>query len=246
MGTSQGLQAMQETLRLCTIGKVSSLRFGVPMVWRKPKNHHDDFCMEDMTGWNQRKKKKWGYSEIKSARRPVLHCAEVLVLTFSFLLDLTEDETPLEAMEDTDSSCSNYSSSSVAAESSTLSTHPKPFSQGQLNDLVRDLNLSKESSEILASRLGEHGILDSETKITFFSNRDNLLLRFFTMEHEFVYVIVIASQAFLQKMGFPDYNSDEWRLSIDSSKRSLKCVLLHKDNNFACVPIGHSVVAKEQ
>ena len=90
-------------------------------------------------------------------------------------------------MEDTDSSCSNYSSTSVAPEVSSLSTKPKPFSQGQLNDLVRDLNLSKESSEILASRLGEHGILVPGTKITFYRNRDDLLIRFFTMEAEFVY-----------------------------------------------------------
>ena len=68
-------------------------------------------------------------------------------------------------MEDTDSSCSNYNSTSVATKASSLSTKPKPFSQGQLNDLVRDLNLSKELSEILASRLGEHGILDSGTKL---------------------------------------------------------------------------------
>ena len=48
----------------------------------------------------------------------------------------------------------------MAAEASSLSTNSKPFSQGQLNDLVRDLNLSKESSELLASRLGEHGVLN--------------------------------------------------------------------------------------
>ena len=85
-------------------------------------------------------------------------------------------------MEDSNSSCSNnYNSTSKAAEVSSLSTNPKPFSQGQLNDLVRDLNLSKESSELLASRLGEHGVLDSGTKITFYRNRDDLLLRFFTM-----------------------------------------------------------------
>ena len=115
--------------------------------------------------------------------------------------------------------------------------------QTQLNDLVRDLNLSKESYEILASRLGEHGILDSETKITFFRYRDDLLLRFFAMENDFVYCNNIPG--LLAKLGLPDYNSDDWRLLIDSSKRSLKCVLLHKGNNFACVPIGHSVVVKE-
>ena len=52
---------------------------------------------------------------------------------------------------------------------------------------MSNLNLFKESPEILASRFSEHGILDSETKITFFRNRDDLLLRFFTMEDDFVY-----------------------------------------------------------
>ena len=85
----------------------------------------------------------------------------------------------------------------MAAEASSLSTNPKPFSQGQLKDIVRDLNLSEESVEILASRLGEHGILDSETKITFFRNRDNLLLRF--LVRKMTLDIVITSQAFLQK-----------------------------------------------
>ena len=89
-------------------------------------------------------------------------------------------------MEDSDSSCSNYSSTSMAAEAFSLSTNPKRFSQGQLNDLVRDLNLSKQSCELSASRLGEHGLLDSGTKITFYRNRDDLLFRFFTMEDDFV------------------------------------------------------------
>ena len=31
-----------KTLRIWTQGKVSSMRFGFPMVWREPKNHNDD------------------------------------------------------------------------------------------------------------------------------------------------------------------------------------------------------------
>ena len=79
-------------------------------------------------------------------------------------------------MEDTDSSCSSYSSTIVTPEASSLSTKPKPFTQRQLNDFVRDLNLSRESSEILASRLGEHGVLDPGTTITFYRNRNDLLI----------------------------------------------------------------------
>ena len=80
----------------------------------------------------------------------------------------------LEAMDDTDSSDSSISISfSMAAAASSLGAKPKPLSQGQLNDLVCDLGLSKESSEILASYLGEHGILDLETKITFYRDKND-------------------------------------------------------------------------
>ena len=64
------------------------------------------------------------------------------------------------------------------------------------------------------------------------------------MEDDFVYCNNI--QSLLSEMGLPEYNPDEWRLFIDSSKRSLKCVLLHNDNMSDCVPIGHSVIVKER
>ena len=41
------------------------------------------------------------------------------------------------------------------------------------------------------------------------------------------------------------YDPTEWRLFIDSSKASLKCVLLHNGNRYASIPIGHSVHRKE-
>ena len=74
--------------------------------------------MVDMTGWNQRKKKDWYYPDIEFARRPVSHCTDVPVPVFMFLPDLTADKTLLEAMKDSNSSCSNYSSTSMAAEAS--------------------------------------------------------------------------------------------------------------------------------
>ena len=47
-------------------------------------------------------------------------------------------------------------------------------------------------------------------------------------------------------MGLAEYNPDECRSFIDSSKRILECVLLHNGNKFACVPFRHSVIAKER
>ena len=85
--------------------------------------------MVDMSGWNQRKKKDWYYPDIESARRPILHCAEVPVPVFTSLPDLTE--MLLDGMDDTDSSNSSFSSSSsMAAAASSLSAKPKSFSQG--------------------------------------------------------------------------------------------------------------------
>ena len=46
-------------------------------------------------------------------------------------------------------------------------------------------------------------------------------------------------------MGVENYSPDDWRLFIDSSKRSLKCVLLHNGNEFGSIPIAHSTKAKE-
>ena len=177
-----------EMLSFWTQSKVSSMQLGVPMVWHGPKNHYDDcyFCVVNGSGRNQQKKKNWYYPDIESARRPTLHCTEVPV--FTSLPDLTADEMLLEAMDDADNSYSSVSSSSSkAAAASSFSAKPKPFSQGQLNYPVRDLSLSKKSSEILASRLGEHDILDSKTKITFYRDRDKLLIRFFIMEDDFAY-----------------------------------------------------------
>ena len=41
------------------------------------------------------------------------------------------------------------------------------------------------------------------------------------------------------------YDPAEWRLFIDSSKTSLKAVLLHSGNTMPSVPVGYAVLMKE-
>ena len=50
----------------------------------------------------------------------------------------------------------------------------------------------------------------------------------------------------LKELGLSTYNPNEWQMFIDSSKRSLKCVLLHNGNLFGAIPIGHSVFLREE
>jgi len=47
-------------LRQWTKGKRSCLKFGVPMVWREPKNHFDDcyFCIVNIIGINRNNRDK--------------------------------------------------------------------------------------------------------------------------------------------------------------------------------------------
>jgi hypothetical protein len=41
------------------------------------------------------------------------------------------------------------------------------------------------------------------------------------------------------------HNTPEWRLFVDSSKVSLKAVLLHNGNKYPSVPLAHAVNMKE-
>ena len=61
-----------------------------------------------------------------------------------------------------ESSCD--SGRSVYKENFTI---PEQFSQEELSDLIRDHNLSKNASEILASRLKDKNNLIAEKKVTF-------------------------------------------------------------------------------
>ena len=83
-----------ENLRLWKNGKLKGLRFGVPMVWRRPQNHHDDcyFCLVNIKGFNRYKKRKWEYLDLKSARRPVLHCESIPVPVFTSLPQLHDSD----------------------------------------------------------------------------------------------------------------------------------------------------------
>ncbi|KAI6661361.1 hypothetical protein LOD99_9988 [Oopsacas minuta] len=171
-----------ETLHLWTQGKAKSMELEVPMVWRELKNHHDDcyFCMVKMSGWNRQKKNSWHYPDIHSARRPIPYCSEIQAIEESW-----------------DSTNSSNSCNELLQINKS-----EPFTQGQLNDLVRDLGLSKDASEILASGLSEHHVLYNEAKITNYQHRDEELIRYFNDEGGLCFVI--TSQDFSQQWHCPN------------------------------------------
>ena len=103
--------------------------------------------------------------------------------------------------------------------------------------------MSKAASELLASRLNDNNLLERGTKITYYRTREKNLLPFFSQENNLVYCHEVSG--LLEKMGLTEYFPHDWRLFTDSSKRSLKCVLLHNGNKLGSIPIAHSTKMKE-
>lgn len=66
--------------------------------------------------------------------------------------------------------------------------------------------------------------------------------KYFSTENDLVYCNDVSG--LMNDLGVV-YRPAEWRLFIDSSKRSLKAVLLNNGNKLASIPIGHSTVLVE-
>ena len=184
-------KACTETLRGWTNGK-RSLNFGIPMVWREPTNHVTDcyFCTVDVTGINRKNRGNLKYRDLQSARRPVAHCDEIPVPIFGELPNISD--------EDASSVGGHEEEEQVVFEDDA----PHPFSQKELNDLVHDLSLSKESAELLASRLRDKNLSDS-AHISFFRNRYQVYFHFFSEDRDLLYCADIAQLLF--KLGVPHY-----------------------------------------
>ena len=78
--------------------------------------------------------------------------------------------------------------------------------------------------------------------ISVYHKRHEDLVHFFKMERGLVACTDI--DGLMQTFNI-NHSPLDWRLFIDSSKLSLKTVLLHNGNNLPSVPVGHSVHNKE-
>ena len=96
---------------------------------------------------------------------------------------------------------------------------PQLLSHEDLNDFVRDLALSKEKAEPLASRLQQNNFIEKNICVTYCRKRRCDLASFLTVQGPLCYCHDVHElfQALSQK-----YEPDEWSLFIDASKTSLK------------------------
>jgi len=73
------------------------------------------------------------------------------------------------------------------------SNEPHLLTQGDLNDIVRDLNLSKKQAELLGSRLKGLNLLRQDTKVCFYRGRHEEFKDFFSQEDGVVFCNDVCS-----------------------------------------------------
>ena len=185
----------------------------------------------NISGINKENRSTWIYPTPTSAIGPVRSSYDPFLLLLSTSKESSDELDEVSCASSYEFIPENY-------------FEPRPFNQNKLNDLIRDFGLSKTSSKILASRLNEKNLVTKDTKVSYYRTREKDLLHFFAEDEDFVYCRDITG--LMTAMGLQRYNSNEWRLFIDSSKGSLKCVLLHNGNKLGSLPIAHSTKVKEK
>lgn len=217
-------------------GKGVGLPFGVPMVWREQHDHFHDcyFCLVDVKGYNLKSKRSIAYPNIPSAMRPVLHSVDIPVPVPPTSLG-THDS-------DADSTDYSNASSNEYQPDNVFDSEPHMITQSDLNDLVRDLSLTKGQSELLASRLQHWNLLQKDTKVSLYRKRTLQLSTYFSMDGELCFCNDIQG---LFNNFEVKYDPNDWRLFVDASSYSVKAVLLHNGNVHPSIPIAHSTTLKE-
>ena len=118
--------------------------------------------------------------------------------------------------------------------------------QNKLDDLSRDLGLTKAKAEILSFRLKEWNLLAPSCKIPKPRKRHVTFANFCTMSSDSDYPSLCFCTDIQDLFQIGNvFSASDWRLFIDNSKQSLKTVLSHDGNVYPSTPIAHSVRMKE-
>lgn len=222
-----------------------SMPFGIPMIWREPTNHVDNcyFCIVPpiKKGISRKKRLSMKYPNIPSAIRPVPHGDDLPVPNppEEYSLDSDEDEDSTEATSYPYPAASTSQDPDFAPESLG---EPHRLTQGELSDLIRDLDLPKDKAELLGSRLKQWNLLERHVKVSVYRSRQKDLLPYFKHDNNLVACCDVNG---LMTALNVEHKPQNWRLFIDSSKLSLKAVLLHNGNSLPSIPVGHAVHMKE-
>lgn len=212
------------------------LQFDSPMIWKYPgRNHRSEncyACKNTVKGMNLKKAQSHIYQSVPSALIPKLYSAKVLVSSPHH--ELAEDKSSNDTESDDHSEFN----------AGSLNDNPILITHDRLDFIVSKLELSQRKSEELARFLKEHNVLAPNFNISRYRKRQSALQQFFAIDETKTFSYCDKIEPLMQTMEI-GYVPSDWRLFIDSSKESLKAVLLHKTNEKPSVPIAYSTETKE-
>lgn len=158
-------------------GEKKYFDFSVPVIWREQSNHQTDcyFCLSKVVGINMKNRKSVEYANVPSVSKPVQRLPNY----------------PLPVLPNYTSSDSESFNDIVLSSASSLfeSDECHLVTQAELNDLVRDLHLSKQDAELLASRMKQWKHLAVGTKVTVYRERSLGLAAYFEKKNTILYCI---------------------------------------------------------
>ena len=114
--------------------------FAIPMVWREPTDHVSDyyFCLTNITGVTAKSKHTVQYPNLPSAMRPVPRSAELPVPKPPTNMTLSDCESSDEDV----GQANNHMYFDPTFAGACSSNEPHLLTQGDLNDIIHDMNLS--------------------------------------------------------------------------------------------------------
>lgn len=213
------------------------LMFGKPMIWTDPINHEENcYICRTKVVYSKNTENSIEYARVSSVKLPVLHNDGIPIPPSPGHCSAQDD------CEDNDSDTETYPPrDNPIYLPDTEELHL--LSQGDLNDLQRDLYLTKQMSELLASRLQQWNLLEAGVLVTETRNRSAYLARYFATRDKICYCTDIVELFAAMKEPFV---GREWRLFIDGSKTSIKAVLLHIGNVKPSIPVTFVSGMKEE
>jgi hypothetical protein len=84
------------------------------------------------------------------------------------------------------------------------------LTQSELNDLIRELQLTNEKSELLGSRLREKNMLASGVKFSWYRNREKEFRKYYAQEDQLPFFMDIRN--LLHQLREKEYYPSNWRL----------------------------------
>jgi len=162
----------------------------IPMVWRQPTDHVSDCCfyMISITGVTAKSNHTVQYPNLQSAMRPVRHSAELPVPKRPTNMTLSDSE----ASDEDVGQANNNIDCDPTFVGACSSNEPHLLTQGDLNDIVRDTNLSKKQAERLDSRLKGWNLLRQDIEACFYRWRHEEFKDFFSLEDGVVFAMMFS------------------------------------------------------